>query len=302
MLFFPMARSKRAISNQGIYHVYNRAELGQPIFASDGAKHIFLQVLADVSLALGWELHAYAIMTNHFHFAVTTPRGDLDIGMHALLSGFSNKHKAFRGSIGHVFQSRYRADHYPAGPLAAQKIDYIHLNPVRAGITTLEGLKDYPWTSYRLMWSPRHRGLLTIGSILTGLLALKDDRSGWEAYQERLRIDLVSDARPLRDEELFGLTKKTKAGSLREASGLAKRIGKTRESLTKERNAQLEQYLQAELTALGTTLEELEQLPKSAEIKVRLARAIKARSLASSAWLAKALHLGTASNVRKLLR
>ena len=46
----------------------------------------------------------------------------------------------------------------------------------------------------------------------------------------------------------------------------------------------------------------VKQILKSAEIKVRLARANKARSLVSSVWLAKALHLGTAPNIRKLLR
>ena len=43
-------------------------------------------------------------------------------------------------------------------------------------------------------------------------------------------------------------------------------------------------------------------LGKSAGVKVAVAQAIRARTLASSAWLAKALHLGSAANVRKLLR
>jgi hypothetical protein len=33
-----MARRRRLISNQGAYHVYNRAELGQPIFDTDAGK------------------------------------------------------------------------------------------------------------------------------------------------------------------------------------------------------------------------------------------------------------------------
>ena len=149
-----MARRLRLISNQGAYHVYNRAELGQPIFETDAAKQVFLETLLRTTHRFGWDLPAYAIMTNHFHLIVTTPRGNLSQGMHALQSDFANKHKAFRGSPGHVFQSRYGSAHYPAGPSTARKIDYVHLNPVRAGIITLEELRDYPWTSCRLLRRP----------------------------------------------------------------------------------------------------------------------------------------------------
>ena len=88
-----MARRRRLISNQGAYHVYNRAELGQPIFETDAAKQVFLETLLRTTHRFGWDLPAYAIMTNHFHLVVTTPRGNLSEGMHGLQSAFANKHK-----------------------------------------------------------------------------------------------------------------------------------------------------------------------------------------------------------------
>jgi REP element-mobilizing transposase RayT len=100
-----MARRRRLISNQGAYHVYNRSELGQPIFETNVAKQVFLETILVTARRFAWQLHAFAIMTNHFHLVLTTPRGNLSEGMHALQSAFANKHKAFRGSIGHVFQS-----------------------------------------------------------------------------------------------------------------------------------------------------------------------------------------------------
>ena len=138
-----MARRRRFISNQGAYHAYNRAESGAPIFESDEAKQVFLEIILSAAMRFSWQVHAYAIMTNHFHLMVTTPLGNLSQGMHALQSAFANKHKVFRGSIGHVFQSRFGSNHYPIGPLAGRKLDYVHLNPVRAGIVTLAELKDY---------------------------------------------------------------------------------------------------------------------------------------------------------------
>jgi len=297
-----MPRSKRTLSNQGLYHVYNRAELGQPIFDSDAAKAVFLETILQVSETLAWELHAYAIMTNHFHLALTTPQADIEVGMHALLSAFANKHRAFRGTIGHVFQSRYRADHYPLGQLAGDKVDYVHYNPVAAGIVSLDELRHYPWNSYRLIWQPSLRDRLTIGPMLGALYGLRDDPAGWLAYEERLRLRMASAERSLTDDELFGLARKTRAGAQPEAVGLPVRAGMTSDGHRQERAAERERILGEALAAAGILPEDLPGLGKSAGVKVAVAQAIQARTLASSTWLAKALHLGSAANVRKLLR
>lgn len=246
-----MPRSKRTLSNQGLYHVYNRAELGQPIFDSDGAKAVFLETILQVSETLAWELHAYAIMTNHFHLALTTPQADIEVGMHALLSAFANKHRAYRGTIGNVFQSRYRADHYPLGRHAGDKLDYVHLNPVAAGIVSLDELQHYPWNSYRLIWQPALRGRLTIGPMLGALYGLRDDPAGWHAYEERLRLRMASAERSLTDDELFGLARKTKAGALPEAVGLPVRAGMTYDGHRQERAAEQERILGEALAAAG---------------------------------------------------
>lgn len=63
-----------------------------------------------------------------------------------------------------------------------------------------------------------------------------------------------------------------------------------------------ERILCEALAAAGILPENLPRLGKSAAVKVAVAQAIRANTMASSAWLAKALHLGSAANVRKLLR
>lgn len=44
-----MVRRRRLISNQGVYHVYNRAELGQPIFETDAAKQVLTETILAVA-------------------------------------------------------------------------------------------------------------------------------------------------------------------------------------------------------------------------------------------------------------
>jgi REP element-mobilizing transposase RayT len=296
-----MARRHRLISNQGAYHVYNRSELGQPIFETDAAKHVFLETIFATASRFAWQLHAFAIMTNHFHLVLTTPRGNLSEGMHALQSAFANKHKAFRGSIGHVFQSRFGCAHYPSGPLAARKIDYVHLNPVRAGIITLEELGDYRWTSCRVLRRPKERGDLTLGLALTRMHGLRDDPAGWDAYEERLRFVLATEERPATAEELFGLVRKEKAGRRTDDVLFPAITGKSRELLLKEEHARWEGAFLDALASLGRAEVQLNAPPKAQAWKVALARQLRDAHGISTSWLASRMGLGSSSYLRKLL-
>lgn len=296
-----MARRRRLLSNQGAYHVYNRAELGQPIFETDAAKQVFLETLLRTTHRFGWDLPAYAIMTNHFHLVVTTPRGNLSEGMHALQSAFANKHKVFRGSPGHVFQSRFGSAHCPAGPSVARKIDYVHLNPVRGGIVTLEELRDYPWTSYRLIRRPELRGLVTIGHALGYMHGLRDDPIGWDAYEERLRFELATEERPATDEELFGLVRKEKAGRRADDISLPAVVGKSADMLRAEEEARWEKVLQAELPAVGRQNDELTALPHSQAWKLTLARRMRDNHGVPASWIARRMGFNSVAYLRKLL-
>ena len=296
-----MARRRRLLSNQGAYHVYNRAELGASIFESDEAKQVFLELILSVAARFAWQVHAYAIMTNHFHLLVTTPLGNLSQGMHALQSAFANKHKVFRGSIGHVFQSRFGSDHYPIGPLAGRKLDYVHLNPVRAGIVTLDELVDYRWTSYRTLSRPHQRGLLTIGFAVSAMHGLRDDNIGWDAYMERLRFTLATEDRPATDEELFGLVRKEKAARLPSALPVPQVVGKGRELLLAEAQLRWEEAFTAGLLAACKTEPQLDELPHNLPWKMMLARSLKEKHGANSSWIAQRMRFSSAAYLRKLL-
>lgn len=275
--------------------------MGASIFESDEAKQVFLELILNVAARFAWQVHAYAIMTNHFHLLVTTPLGNLSQGMHALQSGFANKHKVFRGSIGHVFQSRFGSDHYPIGPLAGRKLDYVHLNPVRAGIVTLDELADYRWSSYRALSRPHQRGLLTIGFAISAMHGLRDDNIGWDAYKERLRFTLATEDRPAKDEELFGLVRKEKAARLPTALPFPQAIGKGRELLLAEAQLRWEEAFTAGLIAAGKTEQQLDELPHNLPWKMTLARLLKEKHGANSTWIAQRMRFSSAAYLRKLL-
>jgi len=76
-----MARPLRMESEAGVYHVLNRGNFRLDIFRSEKAKVTFLQCLDVACAKTGWEVHAWCLMSNHYHLAVSTPKVNLVEGM-----------------------------------------------------------------------------------------------------------------------------------------------------------------------------------------------------------------------------
>src|SRR5947199_10523576 len=104
-----MARKLRLQYPGAIYHVMNRGDRRDAIFADDDDRRLLLQTLGEACQKTDWEIHAWCWMSNHFHLVIETPRGNLADGMKWLLgtytSRFNRRHKEF----GHLFSGRYKA-------------------------------------------------------------------------------------------------------------------------------------------------------------------------------------------------
>ena len=79
-------------------------------------------------------------MRNHFHLASKTPAPNVTEGMHWLLGTFANRFNRFRDERGHLFQGRYQAQLIEDALALGRVVDYIHLNPVRAGLVAPEAV------------------------------------------------------------------------------------------------------------------------------------------------------------------
>jgi putative transposase len=156
-----MPRQPRIEYPGAIYHIMSRGDRREDIFLDDVDRQDFIKTLAEACHKTGWQLHAYCLMRNHFHLVAETPEPNLVEGMRWLLGTYTirlnHRHKLF----GHVFSGRYKAllvDGDSSGYLKTV-CDYVHLNPVRARLLSLEEpLGAYPWSS--LHWysvAPAHR-------------------------------------------------------------------------------------------------------------------------------------------------
>lgn len=141
-----MARPLRIEYPGALYHVTARGNAQQTIFQSKGDALRFLETLGDTARRLGWRLHAFCLMTNHYHLLVETEQANLSQGMRHLNGVYTQAYNRAHGQVGHVFQGRYKAILVEAEAYFLELTRYIVLNPLRAGLVANVG--DWPWSSY----------------------------------------------------------------------------------------------------------------------------------------------------------
>jgi len=131
-LQFPGARS----------HIINRGNFRQAVFSTAGAGQAFVTTLDEAAERFRWRLHAYRVMSNHYHLALETPEPNLAVGVHWLQTTYATRHNRFRRRHGHLFQGRFKSLLIEDATHLARVVDYIHLNPVRAGTVPAERIAD----------------------------------------------------------------------------------------------------------------------------------------------------------------
>src|SRR5947209_13694518 len=129
-----MPRKLRIEYPGAIYHVMSRGNRRQDIFLDDVDRHGFLKKLAEACQKTAWEVHAFCLMSNHYHLVLETPNGNLVGGMAWLQSTYTIRLNHRHKLIGHVLSGRYKAQLVEGSDNGYLRMacDYVHLNPVRA--------------------------------------------------------------------------------------------------------------------------------------------------------------------------
>src|SRR4051812_21404848 len=146
-----MPRPLRVEYPGAIYHVMNRGDRRQDIFRDVHDRQRFLATLTEACGKTEWQIHAYCLMSNHFHLVIETPLPNLVAGMKWLLGVYTKRFNIRHKECGHLFAGRYKAlmvDGSGNGYLKTV-CDYVHLNPARAKLLKPnQKLSAFRWSSY----------------------------------------------------------------------------------------------------------------------------------------------------------
>ena len=303
-----MPRQLRLQFEDAIYHLLSRGDRREAIFRDSADRSRFLDTLAAACAKTAWQVHAYCLMSNHFHLVIETPRPNLVSGMKWLLGTYTMAFNRRHRLSGHLFAGRYKSLLVDASsPDYLRAVcDYVHLNPARAGLVAAEEhLESYSWSSYPAYLQPSLRpGWLRCDRLLGEHGLNQESRRNRLEFCRRMEARR-QDSAPASDEEIrrgwrFG-AEDFVARLLDQLEGTAGEHHRAVERAeTEEGKAQ--RIIGSGLAELGWSEEMLAQKRKSDATKVALARRLRAETSMSLKWIAARLQMGTWTHVSNLLR
>jgi REP element-mobilizing transposase RayT len=137
-----------------------------PVFQSEAIKVVTCRAIDEARKAGGFLLFAYVIMPDHLHLLTNCPDTSADVlryvkGLSARRVIDYLKEHNFQSSLAKLRHADWKRQHRYSlwqqeknvfsvfsEAVFMQKVNYIHLNPVRAGL--VEQAIDYRWSSARI--------------------------------------------------------------------------------------------------------------------------------------------------------
>lgn len=142
-----MARLPRLTVAGYPHHIIQRGNNRQPIFSDNADYEALLDMLADNARKHGVALHAYVLMSNHFHLLATpeTTEGIPQM-MQAVGRRYVRHFNLRHQRTGTLWEGRYKSTLIQAERYLLACMTYIDLNPVRAALVA--DPRDYRWSSH----------------------------------------------------------------------------------------------------------------------------------------------------------
>ncbi len=155
-----MARLPRLTLPGYPHHVIQRGNNRQAIFASAADYQALLDLLDENAEKFGVAIHAYVLMSNHFHLLATPQTADgLPLMMQAVGRRYVRHFNDGQKRTGTLWEGRYKSTLIQTERYLLACMVYIDLNPVRAALVAQA--RDYPWSSHGHYTGQRTDKLIT---------------------------------------------------------------------------------------------------------------------------------------------
>ena len=142
-----MARLPRLTLPGYPHHVIQRGNNRQAIFVTPDDYRKLLNLLEENAKTFDVAVHAYVLMSNHFHLLATPRTADgLPKMMQAVGRSYVRYFNDRNQRSGTLWEGRYKSTLIQTDRYLLACMAYMDLNPVRAGLAIQA--QDYPWSSH----------------------------------------------------------------------------------------------------------------------------------------------------------
>ena len=303
-----MARKLRLEYEGAIYHVMNRGDRRESIFKDDADRKCFLETLSECCGKTDWQVHAFCLMSNHFHLVVETPKANLVAGMKWFLGAYTGRFNRRHKLFGHLFSGRYKSlivDGSGNGYLRTV-CDYVHLNPVRAKMLAAgQTLRTYRWSSYPLYLAHlgKRPGWLRVDRLLGEHGIPKDSKVGRREFarrmEQRLEGEKPGQYKLLRRGWCLG----DKAFRKELLGQMAERVGQSHYGAERQESGEekAERIVAEELKRRKWEETDLVKRRKGHLEKVKMALRLRRETTMTLKWIAQRLQMGSWTHVSNCL-
>ena len=178
-----MARPLRLEFDGAFYHITARGNERKNIFFGQADYRKFHSYLKEAGKKFGIFIHAYVLMTNHYHLLIETPQSNLSRVMHHINGSYTTYINIKRKRCGHLFQGRYKSILIQQDSYLTELSRYIHLNPVRAGL--VQRPEDYRYSSYGAYITDKSDDMVNTDMILRAMaVGKKEARAKYRVFVE----------------------------------------------------------------------------------------------------------------------
>lgn len=155
-----------------VSHITQRAAGKEPLFLEDSDYLFMLSLLKEISRQFSIIMYAFCLMPNHLHLLLRPQEDNLYDAMRDLFSKYAMRFNRKYERKGHLFGGPYRqAVCLDDGYLLAASV-YIHLNPVKAGMT--KSAQNYRWSSCSLYYNDDAPAAFVVPDFVLSLLGRSD--------------------------------------------------------------------------------------------------------------------------------
>jgi putative transposase len=171
-------RLKRYYGQRHLHFITCSCYRRLPLLRSARAKNLFAKVLGEVRGRYGFALVGYVVMPEHIHLLIGEPaRGTPSTVMQVLKQRVSHRLRRKRrtsaaqlrlrfdhsdDSLPRFWQLRFHDFNVWSHKKRVEKLQYMHLNPVKRGLALHP--KDWPWSSFSF-YANRKPGLVPIDPV-----------------------------------------------------------------------------------------------------------------------------------------